>query len=112
MKHLHFSFSFWAILFFGTYACLGFISMIRAVRADVLMPRKLRWEKTTVFVACILQTIFEVVRSIWDCFHYEHFPLTYSDPILIGIFCVLGYASFQVFDLRGWSLYLGRDETK
>jgi hypothetical protein len=110
--NLHFSFSFWAILFFGAYAVLGFVSMIRALRADILMPRKLRWEKTTIYVACMMQTIFEVVRSIWDCFHGQHFPLIYSDPFLIGIFSVLGYASFKVFDLRGWSLYLGADDSK
>jgi len=109
MMKLHFSFSFWAILFFGTYAVAGFVSLIRALRADILMPRKVYLEKTVIYAACMCQTIFEVIRSIWDCFHVEHFPLGYSDPFLIVVFFVLGYATFAVYDLRGWSLH---DETE
>lgn len=86
------------ILILGVYSIGGFIALIRSRWSDRTLTKRIMIELSVVYVGCICQISFETLRSFWDCFHVEHFPLKWSNAVLIGLFLLYSHSTYSVWN--------------
>lgn len=86
------------IIFLGIYAISGFALLIRLRWNSQTLPRIMLAEICLTYACTIFLIAFEVARSVWDCFHGDHFPLAVSDVVLVGVFIALGHLTFSLYN--------------